>query len=353
MTDTKIEEFSTPVSVIIVDDSAFIRVLLSQILDSDDQIKVVATAEDPLDAREKIKKYNPDVITLDVEMPKMDGITFLKNLMRLRPMPVIMVSTLTQAGADVTLEALNSGAFDFVGKPTTEVKEQLMGLANELIEKVKAAARCNTIALGQVEDENHDEPLTTPELTSDFELIAIGASTGGTEAIQEVIKRLPRGLPPIVLTQHIPDVFSTSYAKRLNSEVKISVVEVRSPQKLQNGHAYLAPGHMHMEIKRKGKELWAVLSDEMPVNRHKPSVDVLFESIGKVAADRCLAAILTGMGQDGAKGLLELRQKGAVTIAQDEDSSVVWGMPGAAVKMEAAQKVLPLKKIPRYLVSRL
>lgn len=341
------------ISVVVVDDSAFIRMLLTQILDSDDQIKVVATAEDPFDAREKIKKYSPDVITLDVEMPKMDGITFLRNLMRLRPMPVIMVSTLTHAGADTTLQALEAGAFDFVAKPLAEVKEKLMGMAGELIEKVKAAAACNTSALDK-ESAGETEKLRLSKNNDSVDLIAIGASTGGTEAIQSVIKCLPTNLPPIVMTQHIPDVFSTSYAKRLNGEVEMHVMEVREPQKLEPGRGYLAPGHMHMRVKRKRNgELWAYLTDEAPVNRHKPAVDVLFNSVAEVVGDRCIAIILTGMGQDGAKGLLNLKQKGAFTIAQDEQSSVVWGMPGTAVKMNAANKVLSLKEVPKYLVKKL
>ncbi|WP_444994872.1 protein-glutamate methylesterase/protein-glutamine glutaminase [Aliikangiella sp. IMCC44359] len=339
-----------PIKVLIVDDSAFIRVLLSQILDQDESIKVVATAVDPFDAREKIKKFNPDVITLDVEMPKMDGLTFLKNIMRLRPMPVIMVSTLTQAGADITIQALDAGAFDFVSKPSSEVKEKIIALSEELIEKVKIAAQCNTAALEK--SPKSSSVLTRSETKSDFELIAIGASTGGTEAIHSIVTQLPCDMPPIVLVQHIPDVFSTSYAKRLNEESIMSVMEVRRPVKLSSGHAYLAPGHMHMEVKRKGKELWAVLGEGPPVNRHKPAVDVLFHSIVKAVGARCIAALLTGMGQDGANGLLEIRNSGALTIAQDEQSSVVWGMPGAAVKLDAAQKVLALNRIPKFLVSQ-
>ena len=341
-----------PTTVLIVDDSAFIRVLLTQILDSDDGIKVIGTAEDPFDAREKIKKYNPDVITLDVEMPRMDGITFLKNLMRLRPMPVIMVSTLTQAGADITMQALNAGAFDFVGKPSAEVKDKLMQLSEELIEKVKAAGRCNTNALEKTQVTSK-EKLELKKEKSKVELIAVGASTGGTEAIQNVITRLPSNLPPIVMTQHIPDVFSTSYAKRLNSEAEMPIAEVRSPQQLEPGHAYLAPGHMHMKVKRKGGKLWAFLTDDEPVNRHKPAVDVLFDSVADTVGSTSIGIILTGMGVDGAKGLLHLKKKGAFTIAQDEESSVVWGMPGAAVKLNAAEKVLSLSQIPSYLVKKL
>lgn len=338
------------VKVLIVDDSAFIRVLLTEILQSDDRIEVVATAVDPIDAREKIKKYNPDVLTLDVEMPKMDGITFLKNLMRLRPMPVVMVSTLTQAGADITMEALEVGAFDFVSKPSVDVKNQLTESAEELISKVVAAASCNTNALEQNLDKNRIT-LSSTKSSKKYDLITIGASTGGTEAIRDVITCLPTDLPPIVMAQHIPPTFSTSYAKRLNIESKIEVREVNSPVKLSRGCAYLAPGSHHLKIEYKSGDYWAVLDDGERVNRHKPSVDVLFDSIASIKANRCLAIILTGMGKDGAKGLKNLRDKGATTIAQDEASSVVWGMPGAAVAIDAAQHVLPLQKVAEYIVS--
>ncbi|MDH5432371.1 MAG: chemotaxis response regulator protein-glutamate methylesterase [Gammaproteobacteria bacterium] len=339
------------VRVLIVDDSAFIRVLLTQILENHEDITVVATAEDPYDARDKIKKYKPDVITLDVEMPKMDGLTFLKNIMRLHPLPVVMVSTLTQAGADITMQALNLGAFDFVGKPSTEVKEKLNELSDELTEKVIAASRCNIKALEKEDIEA--QTVKSGKYSENYELIAVGASTGGTEAIYSLVSRLPTDLPPIVMAQHIPDVFSTSYAKRLDRECKISVMEVRGPQKLEFGHAYLAPGHMHMQVKRKSDGLWAYLTDGEPVNRHKPAVDVLFDSVLDTVNDKCMAALLTGMGQDGAKGLLRLKEAGAHTIAQDEESSVVWGMPGAAVKLGAAKKIISLQKLPDYMVSNL
>ena len=239
------------VRVLIVDDSAFIRVLLTEILQSSEHIEVVATAIDPIDAREKIKKYSPDVLTLDVEMPKMDGITFLKNLMRLRPMPVVMVSTLTQAGADTTIEALEVGAFDFVGKPSTDVKGKLTELSSELIGKVIAASKCNTTALEKNQSKQREIHKVT-NATGQFDLIAIGASTGGTEAIRELITTLPANLPPIVMAQHIPPSFSSSFAKRLNLQTEIKVQEVLATTKLQNGHAYLAPGGAHMKIKREG-----------------------------------------------------------------------------------------------------
>ena len=339
------------VKVLIVDDSAFIRVLLTEILESDNSIEVVATAVDPIDARQKIKKYSPDVITLDVEMPKMDGITFLKNLMRLRPMPVVMVSTLTQAGADVTMEALRIGAFDFVSKPTVDVKSQLSDSAEELIEKVLAAAICNVSAL----ERPQSKPVTASQQlssgTSKYEIIAIGASTGGTEAIRDIVTHLPNNMPPIVMSQHIPPAFSSSYARRLNKESSCRVVEVVSSTKLESGCAYLAPGSHHLIVEYKAGEYWASLNDGERVNRHKPSVDVLFDSILKIHPEKCLAIILTGMGKDGAEGLNRLKEAGAETIAQDQDSSVVWGMPGAAVALGAATHVLPLSGIAEHIVS--
>ncbi len=342
---------SEKIKVLIVDDSAFIRVLLTEILQSDKQIEVIATAEDPLDAREKIKKHSPDVITLDVEMPKMDGITFLRNIMRLRPMPVIMVSTLTQAGADITIQALEIGAFDFIGKPSTDVKSQLTELAEELIEKVKAAANCNTIALEKT-DRQKKAVINLTKKKGEFEIIAIGASTGGTEAIRDIVTRLPKGLPPIVMAQHIPDTFSTSYSKRLNSESVIEVREVRTTTKLEDGFAYIAPGSHHMKVQRKKDGFWAYIDDGEKVNRHKPSVDVLYDSIVKLGAKKCLAIILTGMGKDGALGLKRLRDEGATTIAQDEASSVVWGMPGSAVAIDAVKHILPLAEIADFIVKK-
>jgi len=341
---------TSKIKVLIVDDSAFIRVLLTEILNSCEQIEVIATAENPLDAREKIKKHVPDVITLDVEMPEMDGITFLKNIMRLRPMPVIMVSTLTQAGADITIEALETGAFDFIAKPTTDVKSKLTELADELIEKVIAASGCNTLAL-EKSTSRGGKPLKASKVSGRFELITIGASTGGTEAIRDVITCLPDNLPPIVMAQHIPDTFSTSYAKRLNRESNMKVRELRSSTRLSPGYAYLAPGSHHLRIEKQSGELWGVLDDGDKVNRHKPSVEVLFNSIADLKISQSMGILLTGMGKDGAEGLKNLRNIGATTIAQDEASSVVWGMPGAAVAIGAAEKVLALNKIAEYIVN--
>ncbi|MEE4245115.1 MAG: chemotaxis response regulator protein-glutamate methylesterase [Kangiellaceae bacterium] len=331
------------IKVLIVDDSALIRLLLTEILSKDDEIEVVGAAEDPLEARDKIKRSNPDVITLDVEMPKMDGITFLSNLMRLRPMPVVMISTLTEKGADITMKALELGAFDFVAKPSVDVKDNLNQYSEEIISKVKTAARSNIGASSQ----NHTNSVSPSKsaVNNRFDIIAIGASTGGTEAIKRVVTELPANLPPIVMAQHIPDVFSTSYAQRLDGLTDIKVIEVRESLELMPGHAYLAPGDDHLYIYKKGSKYFANIKKSEKVNRHRPSVDVLFDSVADVAGKRAIGAILTGMGADGARGLKKMKDTGAITIAQDEASSIVWGMPGAAVAMDAVTKVLPLDKI--------
>ncbi|MCO7226114.1 chemotaxis response regulator protein-glutamate methylesterase [Pleionea sp. CnH1-48] len=337
----------TKTRVLIVDDSALIRLLLKEILDGDPEIEVIATAEDPIEAREKIKRYNPDVITLDVEMPKMDGITFLRNLMRLRPMPVVMISTLTAAGADVTLKALELGAFDYICKPSADIKNSLADYADDIIEKVKGAARSNVRAAMQPQKIATATPVSTNDL---YEVIAIGASTGGTEAIKQVLKALPVGLPPIVMTQHIPAAFSTSFAKRLDSESDINVFEVTSPMELEPGCAYLAPGDKHLFVRRQSGRLMGSLLTSEKVNRHRPAVDVLFQSLADTCGKKVVCALLTGMGADGAAGMLDIRNSGGFTIAQDEASSVVWGMPGAAVAMNAAMKVLPLSKVPAGII---
>jgi two-component system chemotaxis response regulator CheB len=341
------------IKLLIVDDSALVRLVLKSIFEQSEHIEVVGTAIDPIDARRKIKLLQPDVLTLDIEMPKMDGLTFLDNLMRLRPMPVVMVSTFTQKGAEKTLEALRLGACDFVAKPRHDVKRGLMNLANELIEKVTVAAQCNVDALEQpIQTIRSSIPKLTIKSTPREKLIAFGASTGGTEAINYIISKLPTGLPPIVITQHIPDVFSTTFVKRLDANSQLKVVEVREPMILSPSAAYMAPGNQHLRISNEGGQLIAVPEDGPPVNRHKPAVDVMFNSIVE-AGIPCLGILLTGMGSDGAKGLLALKQQGNVTIVQDQQSSVVWGMPGVAAKMGAAQYQMNLAEITEYLNSRI
>ncbi|MDX1488727.1 MAG: chemotaxis response regulator protein-glutamate methylesterase [Acidiferrobacterales bacterium] len=339
-----------PVKVLIVDDSALIRKVLTEILSEDPDIEVVGTAGDPYIARNKIKELNPDMITLDVEMPRMDGIAFLRNLMRLRPMPVLMISTLTEKGGPITLEALELGAVDYVPKPTADMHGGLFGIADEIREKVKvvAQARVRPLDPTKLEKKPKVESLKTDVMGAEYKhghIIAIGASTGGTEAILEVLLQFPADSPPVMITQHIPMGFSSTYAQRLNKSCALNVYEARSGQVIKPGSAYLAPGDDHLQIVRDGVNRTCRLSSSEKVNRHRPSVDVLFESLAEAQGKNCSAALLTGMGNDGARGLLKLREAGAHTIAQDQNSCVVWGMPRAAVEMEAAVEVQPLDKV--------
>ncbi|MEI8611344.1 chemotaxis response regulator protein-glutamate methylesterase [Enterovibrio norvegicus] len=337
--------------VLIVDDSAVFRALLSDIIDADPQLDVVGLAVDPYEAREKIKKLKPDVITLDIEMPKMDGVQFLRNLMRLHPMPVVMISTLTQHGAEATLAALEIGAVDYFPKPTDNVAAELNTYRQLVVEKVKMAATANIA--GAVHKPSGEISVSGRQLNNDIDIIGIGASTGGTEAIRNVLEALPELMPPIVITQHIKAVFSKSFSERLNRASKLTVEELATGKApLINGRVYVAPGDVHMKIIKKGGRYYCTRCDSEPVQRHKPSVDVMFSSIAQVAGKRAMSVLLTGMGRDGAQGMLEMRQQGAITVAQDEHSSVVWGMPRAAIELEAAQHVLPLDKIATYLVGK-
>ena len=351
------------IRVLIVDDSALIRKVLTEMLSSDKDIEVIGTASDPYIARNKIRELNPDVITLDVEMPKMDGITFLSNLMRLRPMPVVMVSSLTEKGADVTLQALELGAIDFVTKPSIDLAHTFENYAEEIIDKVKNAARANVKAYSQSNKLNPSEKYSADAILSkqskaiQFKttdrIIAIGASTGGTEAIKEVLMGMPVNSPGIVITQHIPEAFSKKFANRLDSILPLKVYEVEDGQQIIPGHVYIAPGSQHLLVERSGARYICRLNDGPPVNRHKPSVDVLFRSVAQNVGKNALGIILTGMGDDGARGLKEMHDAGAYTIAQDESSSVVWGMPGSAVKEGGVDKVLPLNKIASNAINKL
>jgi len=341
------------IQVLVVDDSALIRKLLPEILQQDPDIEVVGTANDPLMARDRIKELNPDVLTLDVEMPKMDGVTFLRNLMRLRPMPVVMVSTLTEAGADVTLEALELGAVDFVAKPKVDVSHSLEDYAEELITKVKVAANARVQAKTtprQAEPRLSADAVLAPKAgslkfkTTD-QLIALGASTGGTEAIKEVLIRMPADAPGMVITQHIPEAFSRPFAERMNGVSAMTVCEAQDGQQILPGNVYIAPGNRHLVVERSGARFICRLNDGPAVNRHKPSVDVMFRSVAQNIGPNAIAIMLTGMGNDGALGMKEMKDAGASTIAQDEKTSVVWGMPGEAVKLGCVDQVLALPKI--------
>ncbi|MGD8784717.1 MAG: chemotaxis response regulator protein-glutamate methylesterase [Thioalkalispiraceae bacterium] len=352
------------IKVLVIDDSALIRQVLTELLNSDPEIEVVGTAQDPIIARDKIKQLNPDVLTLDVEMPKMDGITFLRNLMRLRPMPVVMVSTLTQQGADVTFEALELGAIDFVTKPSLDIKEQLQGYVEEITEKVRIASRAKVTAItdrarnkdkdvkrtADVVLEKRAAPAATKLKTTE-KIIAIGASTGGTEAIREVLEYMPADAPSIVITQHIPPKFSTSFAQRMDSISAMTVYEAEDGQQIVPGHVYIAPGDRHLLVERSGARYYCRLNDGPAVSRHKPSVDVLLRSVAQCVGPNAIGVMLTGMGDDGARGMLEMKEAGAATLAQDEATSVVWGMPGEAVKCGAVDTQLPLSSIAGKLIS--
>ncbi|WP_020650249.1 protein-glutamate methylesterase/protein-glutamine glutaminase [Solimonas variicoloris] len=331
--------------VLIVDDSALVRSLMTEILSADPQIEVLGSASDPYVARDKIKQLRPDVLTLDVEMPRMDGLTFLDNLMRLHPMPVLMVSSLTEAGAEVTLQALELGAVDFVTKPKLDVRAGLSAYADELREKVRNLGRARPRGGGRTVQ----PPLRRPFRTTE-RIIAIGASTGGTEAIRAVLERMPADAPAIVVTQHIPAAFSAPFAARLDRASAMSVREAADGEPVLPGHAYVAPGDRHLLIERNGARYVCRLSDGPPENRHRPSVDAMFNALARHAGANVVAALLTGMGDDGARGLLALREAGARTLAQDEASSVVWGMPGAAYKLGAAERLLPLDAIAAQLL---
>ncbi len=335
------------IKVLVIDDSALIRQLLSEILNSDPGIEVVATAPDPYIARQKIKQLQPDVLTLDVEMPKMDGVTFLRNLMRLHPMPVVMVSTLTDAGADVTLQSLELGAVDYVSKPKINVSESMQAYAEEIIEKVRTAARARVRGSNLPAPKQRDLSKIARGKhfkTTDM-IIAIGASTGGTEAIKDVLRQLPPSTPGIVITQHIPAAFSQSFAERLNRNSAMQVSQAENGQQILPGHAYLAPGDRHLEVVRDGARFVCRLLDSERVNLHKPSVEVMFNSVARNVGSNALCVLLTGMGDDGSDAMGAMRAAGAPTIAQDEASSVVWGMPGEAVKRGYADEVLPLHNI--------
>ncbi len=355
----------TPIKVLIVDDSASVRNLLSRIIDSDPYLTVIGSASDPYIAREKIKQLDPDVLTLDIEMPRMDGITFLKNLMRLRPMPVVMVSSLAVTGADKTLQALEIGAVDYISKPNSRSIVTLDTYADELKAKIRAAAKVQIKPLftqNQQETSNVDKNLNADAVIKkvvpeSFKLtqpiIAIGASTGGTEAIKQVLTGFPKSCAGTVVTQHIPSTFSGAFASRLDTLCGMTVCEAVDGDEIVRGHAYIAPGDQHLMVVRRADKYFCRLDNGSSVNRHKPSVDVLFRSVAQSAGPNATAVILTGMGNDGAMGLKELQDVKASTIAQDKQSSVVWGMPGSAVKLGAADDVLPLNRISERVLELL
>lgn len=337
------------IRVLCVDDSALMRQLMTEIINGFSDMEVVATAPDPLVARDLIKKLNPDVLTLDVEMPRMDGLDFLEKLMRLRPMPVVMVSSLTGRGSEITLRALELGAVDFVTKPQTGLRDGMLAYSESIAEKVRTASRAR---LTQRRPTDAAPAIHVPLLSSE-KLIAIGASTGGTEAIRHVLEPLPPNSPALVITQHMPPGFTRSFADRLNKLCQITVKEAEDGERILPGHAYIAPGARHMELARSGANYQIRLHDHEPVNRHRPSVDVLFNSVAQYAGRNAVGVILTGMGNDGAAGLLAMRNAGAYTLAQDEATCVVFGMPREAIALGASHETVPLHQISQRMMAQI
>ena len=345
------------IRVLIVDDSPAIRHILHDLLSGYDDLNVVGTASDPYMAREKIKQLRPDVLTLDIEMPRMSGLEFLERLMRLRPMPVVMVSSLTEKYAETTLRALELGAVDYISKPKAGSQQSLLEYGEELANKIRAASATDVSYIQSLDKTWLSRAQASPvgtlhDLKShDKRIIAIGASTGGTEAIREVLTQFPENMPPILIVQHMPEFFTSMFARRLDQSCRLKVKEAQHGEPALIGHAYVAPGHSHMELAGAAGQFRIHLNQRALVNRHRPAVDVLFWSAATVAADRALGIILTGMGQDGATGLLALREAGAYTIAQDEKSSVIFGMPRTAIELGGAVEVLPLRTIGKKVLT--
>ena len=351
---------SGPIKVLIVDDSAVVRKLLADALRTEPDIQVVGGASDPFIARDLILQYNPDVITLDIEMPRMDGIEFLEKLMRLRPTPVVMVSTLTESGAELTLRALELGAVDFVAKPRIGVADGLLQLAEDIVAKVRiaASAQLRRPAARANSASGRAQPVPTATFTgvgrlSTEKIVFIGASTGGTEASKEILVALPADAPAVMITQHMPAGFTRSYAQRLDALCRVHVREACDGERVLPGHAYVAPGGLQMSVERSGANYLVRIVDDAPVNRHKPSVEVLFNSAARVVGPNAFGVMLTGMGADGAKAMKAMRDGGSYNFAQDEASCVVFGMPKEAIAAGAVHEVLPLGQIAGRLLERL
>jgi len=339
------------IRVLIVDDSALVRALLTEIVRAQPDMEIVGAARDPYAARALIREQNPDVITLDVEMPRMNGLEFLARLMQLRPTPVLMISSLTERGAEVTMRALELGAVDFVAKPRLGIAGGLEAAAEEIVSKIRMAARARV----RRAPAGAAAPVTLPAagFSGTEKLVFIGASTGGTEAIKDLLVSFPPDYPGTLITLHMPPGFTQRYAERLDRSCRITVREARDGEPVLPGHAYVAPGDHHLRVARSGSDYLVRVGQDEPVNRHRPSVDVLFSSAAKHAGRNAIGVLLTGMGKDGARALLEMRQAGAWTIAQDEASCIVFGMPREAIALGAAQEVLPLDRIAGSIAERL
>ncbi|CAG9185318.1 protein-glutamate methylesterase/protein-glutamine glutaminase [Cupriavidus pampae] len=342
------------IKVLCVDDSALIRSLMTEIINSQPDMEVVGTAPDPLVARDAIKRLNPDVLTLDVEMPRMDGLDFLERLMRLRPMPVLMVSSLTERGSEITMRALELGAVDFVTKPKLGIRDGLIDYTDTIADKIRAAsrARVRSAATGPT-NATPPAPILRSPLLSTEKLIIVGASTGGTEAIKEFLMPLPPDCPAVMIVQHMPAGFTRSFAQRLNGLCRITVKEAEHGERVLPGYAYIAPGDSHLMLVRSGANYVAHLSQDPPVNRHRPSVDVLFDSAAEHGGKNVTGVILTGMGKDGAQGMLRMRDAGAYNLAQDEQSCIVFGMPKEAIATGGVHEVVPLHSMSQRVMAHL
>lgn len=336
--------------MLIVDDSALVRLVLAEIINAQPDLQAVGAACDPLAAWEMIRTVNPDVITLDVEMPKMDGLTFLERLMRSRPTPVVMISSLTERGSETTLRALELGAVDFIAKPKLNPAGGMTAYAQELADKIRVAASARL----------RPTPVSQPAALSGAvgrmpaeKLVLIGASTGGTEAIKTFLTGFPPDAPAVLVTQHMPEGFTRSFARRLDALCRIAVKEAEHGERVLPGHAYIAPGHSHLKVRRSGAHYLVELAQDPPVNRHRPSVEVLFRSAARWVGRDAVGVMLTGMGKDGAAAMVEMKRAGAYNFAQDENTCVVFGMPREAIALGAVDEVLPIDRLAAHVLAYL
>lgn len=345
-----------PIKVLVVDDSALIRAVLKEIIQQDPELLLIGQAPDAYVARDLVKQFNPDVITLDIEMPRMDGLSFLEKLMNARPTPVIMISSLTESGSEATFRALELGAVDFVAKPKLGIREGMEAYADDIRDKIKAASRARLhkprASADPVSNRDKAPTATRAPIIGTEKIIAIGASTGGTEAIKDVLLDMPADSPGIVITQHMPPGFTRTFAERLNRISRLHVIEAQGGERILPGHAFVAPGDHHLLVERSGANYITRLSEGPPVHRHRPAVDPMFESVAQSAGRNAIAVLLTGMGKDGALGLKNIREAGGYTAAQDEASSVVYGMPREAMLLGAAEDILPLNKVANALIQQ-